>query len=132
MKKIPDEHEYTQNHVAREFHKENAKDCLSPESMIQERMKERTSAQEVPIEVKGINFRARVDDPNLEVINSQIQIEESNCSQNFETQENDDRTRKILILVKEMSAQNVQGIPVIHVTAKENNSIFQISVVDDP
>ncbi|KAL4203641.1 hypothetical protein AMTRI_Chr01g104920 [Amborella trichopoda] len=130
MKKKPDEHEYTQNPVARKFHKGNANDCLTPRSMIQERMKEKTSAQEVPIEVKGINLqkaqdtpildsRAGVDDPNLEVIDSQIQIEESNCSKNFETQENDERTRKISIL----------DILVIHVTTKENDPI---SAVDDP
>ncbi|KAL4181211.1 hypothetical protein AMTRI_Chr12g270150 [Amborella trichopoda] len=143
MKKLPDEHEYTQNLVAREFHKENVKDCLSPGSMIQERMKEQTSKQELPIEVEGINLqkaqdttilvsRAGVDDPNLEVIDSQIQFEESNCSQNFETQENKERTRKISILIEETSAQKVKDIPVIHVITEENDHIFHISVVDDP
>ncbi|KAL4195019.1 hypothetical protein AMTRI_Chr05g71350 [Amborella trichopoda] len=126
MKKIPDEHEYTQNPMAREFHKKNAKDCLSPRSMIQDRRKE-------PLPHKKFQLnRAGVDDPNLEVIDSQIQIEESNCSQNFETQENKECTRKISILVEETSAQKVQDIPVIHVTTKENDSIFQISIVDDP
>ncbi|KAL4193059.1 hypothetical protein AMTRI_Chr06g175020 [Amborella trichopoda] len=79
--------------------------------MIQERMKEQTSTQEVQIEVEGINLqkaqdtrilhnRAGVDDPNLDVIDSQIQIEESNCSQNFEIQENKEHTRKISISVE--------------------------------
>ncbi|KAL4196672.1 hypothetical protein AMTRI_Chr04g247380 [Amborella trichopoda] len=108
MKKILYEHEYTQNPGAREFHKENDKDCLSPWSMIQERMKEQTSAQEVP-------------------------IEESNCSQNYETQENDEYIRKISIPIEETSAQKVQDIPVIHVITKENDPIFQISALNrDP
>ncbi|KAL4183297.1 hypothetical protein AMTRI_Chr11g154490 [Amborella trichopoda] len=117
MKNIPDEHEDIQNPVAGEFHKENSKDCLSLGSMIQERMKEQTSAQEVLIEVKRINLQkvqdtpildsgAVVDDPNLKVMDSQMQIEESNYK--------------------------VQDIPVIHVTTKENDPIFQISAVGDP
>ncbi|KAL4187170.1 hypothetical protein AMTRI_Chr09g37760 [Amborella trichopoda] len=111
--------------------------------MIQKRIKEQTSAQEVPIEVEGINLqqaqdtpildsRAGVDDPNLEFIDSQIQIEESNCSQNFETQKNEERTRKISILGEKTSAQKIQDILVIHVTTKENDHIFQISVVGGP
>ncbi|KAL4196638.1 hypothetical protein AMTRI_Chr04g247210 [Amborella trichopoda] len=61
MEKILDEHEYTQNPMARKFHKENAKDCLSTRTMIQERMKEQTSAQEVPIEVEGTNLQKALD-----------------------------------------------------------------------
>ncbi|KAL4183318.1 hypothetical protein AMTRI_Chr11g97580 [Amborella trichopoda] len=86
--------------------------------MIQERMKEQTSIQKVPIEVEGINLqkaqntlvldnRAGVDDPNLEAIDSQIQIKKNNCSQNFETQENEKNTRKISIPVEETSLLKV-------------------------
>ncbi|KAL4201917.1 hypothetical protein AMTRI_Chr02g261230 [Amborella trichopoda] len=127
MEKLPDEYELTQNPVTREFHKENANDCLRTKTMIQERMKEQTSLQEASIEVEGTNLqkaqdtpildsRAGVDDSNLEAIDSQIQIEESNCSQNFETQEK-------------------ENILMIHVTIKEKDLIsfiFQISAVSDP
>ncbi|KAL4204099.1 hypothetical protein AMTRI_Chr01g107980 [Amborella trichopoda] len=113
MKNIPDEHEYTQNPVAREFHKENLRIA---------------KAQDTPI----LDSRARVDDLNLEVVDSQIQIKESNYRQNFETKENEERTRKISIPVEETSAQKVQDIHVIHVTIKENDLIFQISAVDEP
>ncbi|KAL4202501.1 hypothetical protein AMTRI_Chr02g263950 [Amborella trichopoda] len=66
IKKIPNEHEHTQSPLARVFHKENAKDCLSTRTMIQERMKEQTSPREVPIEVEGTNLQKAQDTPILD------------------------------------------------------------------
>ncbi|KAL4189815.1 hypothetical protein AMTRI_Chr08g167280 [Amborella trichopoda] len=127
MKKISDEHEYTQNPVARKFYKENAKDCLSPECMIQESMKEQTLAQEVPIEVEGINLQKTQDTP---ILDSRAGVDDPNL-ENYETQENEECTKKISIPVEETSTQKVQDIPMILVATKENDPIFQISVVDD-
>ncbi|KAL4179893.1 hypothetical protein AMTRI_Chr13g122380 [Amborella trichopoda] len=133
MKKISDEHEYTQNPMAREFHKENGKDYLSLGSMIQEKMEEQTTPQEVPIEAEETNLQKTQDTPILgHRAGRNIPIDENNCSQNSKTQENEKSTTRILILVEETSVQKVQDIPVIHVTTKEDDLIFQISVVDDP
>ncbi|KAL4194565.1 hypothetical protein AMTRI_Chr05g59950 [Amborella trichopoda] len=66
MEKVLDEHELTQNPMARESKIRDVKDCLSPGSMIQERIEEKTTPQVVAIKVEGTNLQETQDTPVLD------------------------------------------------------------------
>ncbi|KAL4189295.1 hypothetical protein AMTRI_Chr08g206280 [Amborella trichopoda] len=106
MKKILDEHELIKNLMTREFHKQNAKYCLSLGSMISERLEDKTTPQEIQ-DTPILNNRAKEDDPNPEAMDSQIPNEESNCSKSLETQENVSYSSKISIPIEDRSPQKV-------------------------
>ncbi|KAL4198991.1 hypothetical protein AMTRI_Chr03g48870 [Amborella trichopoda] len=112
MEKVPDEYELTQNPVAKESQKQNAKDCLSPRIPIVVEDIDPQKIQDVLKSEQGAENPTASKD-------SQIHNDGNSLTSGSKNQEKEENSLRVSIQVEDIGSQKFQDISVIRVTIKE-------------